>query len=151
MIVLEQGSEADGASPQEARGSQARLRLQEATRGTGMDYPPSFQFLAPSGAQGVAVSVRPSVFPVQSSSIWLSQQSLSSALSQANSHFIGLTEPQILRLVLNIFFVFREPGWLRRRRSSLTLTRRRSRACTMSSRTSRSTSCRYTPSPHLSM
>ena len=41
MIVLEQGSEADGASPQEARGSQARLRLQEATWGTGQDYSPS--------------------------------------------------------------------------------------------------------------
>ena len=51
MIVLEQGSEADGASPQEARGSQARLRLQEATRGTGQYYFPSLQFLAPSGAK----------------------------------------------------------------------------------------------------
>ena len=37
MIVLEQGSEADGASSQEGRGSQARLRLQEASRRTGMD------------------------------------------------------------------------------------------------------------------
>ena len=37
MIVLEQGSEADGASPKEGRGSQTRLRLQEASRRTGMD------------------------------------------------------------------------------------------------------------------
>ena len=61
MIVLEQGSEADGASPQEGRGSQARLRLQEAARGTGQNHSPSFKFLAPSGAQGVAVPVRPPV------------------------------------------------------------------------------------------
>ena len=58
MIVLEQGSEADGASPQEGRGSQARLRLQEAARGTGQDDSPSFKFLAPSGA---SVSLCPSV------------------------------------------------------------------------------------------
>ena len=43
MIVLEQGSEADGASPQEGRGSQARLRLQEAARGAGQDDFPSFK------------------------------------------------------------------------------------------------------------
>ena len=36
MIILEQGSEADGASPKEGRGSQTRLRLQEASRRTGM-------------------------------------------------------------------------------------------------------------------
>ena len=35
MTVLEQGSEADGASPQEGRGAQAGLRLQEAARGAG--------------------------------------------------------------------------------------------------------------------
>ena len=35
MIVLEQGSEADGSSPKEGRRSQARLRLQEAARGAG--------------------------------------------------------------------------------------------------------------------
>ena len=35
MIVLEQGSEADGPSSQEGRRSQARLRLQEAARGAG--------------------------------------------------------------------------------------------------------------------
>ena len=32
MTVLEQGSEADGASPQEGRGAQAGLRLQEEAR-----------------------------------------------------------------------------------------------------------------------
>ena len=35
MTVLEQGSEADGASPQEGRGAQAGLRLQEEARNSG--------------------------------------------------------------------------------------------------------------------